>query len=303
MFGIDGLGRAIIRYDRYALMPPVVSPRNHVLLRAGTLIDKNILNGGAPRQRFIDRRLQLDLGASAKCPVLRDDATALGIVDAIHQCLRGKSAEDHRVRRPDADAGQHGDRELRRHPHVDGDAIAFLYAERLQHVGAARNSREQLLVRERADFAWFAFPDEGGLVLAPGRHVPVETIVREIQFAAEEPFGPRHIPFEDLRPWLEPFDFARDPAPEAFGIAVGLFVEPLVIGHASYMGFGTEFRRRIEYPVFVQSGLNISGGLGRHAGSTAIISDGSVIDWSSDACFRRRPDSGDRSVYRVPFCT
>ena len=56
-------------------------------------------------------------------------------------------------------------------------------------------------------------------------------------------------------------------------IAVGFFVKPLVIGHAPDVGFRTEFRGWIEYAALVQRGLNISGGLGCHAGPSAIISE------------------------------
>ena len=91
--------------------------------------------------------------------------------------------------------------------------------------------------------------------------------MREIQLAADEPFGPGHVPVEDLGPRLEPVELARDAAPEGFGVAVGFFVEALVVGHAGDMGVGAELRWRRENALLVQAGLDIGGRLCGHAGS------------------------------------
>ena len=69
--------------------------------------------------------------------------------------------------RADAGAGQHGDGQLGRHAHVDGDAVAFFHAERFQDVGELLHFAMKLLVGEHADFAGFALPDDGGFILAP----------------------------------------------------------------------------------------------------------------------------------------
>ena len=57
-----------------------------------------------------------------------------------------EAAEDDRVRRADAGAGEHGDRHLGHHRHVDRDAVARLDAERLQDVGELAHLAVQLLV-------------------------------------------------------------------------------------------------------------------------------------------------------------
>ena len=87
-------------------------------------------------------------------------------MNAIDQRIGRKSAENHGMRRADAGAGQHGDRQLGRHAHVDRDAVAFLDPKRLQHVGELLHFAMQLLVGQRADFAGLALPDQRGLVLA-----------------------------------------------------------------------------------------------------------------------------------------
>ena len=66
----------------------------------------------------------------------------------------------------DAGAGQHGDGQLRRHAHVNGDAVAFLDAERLEDVGELLNFAMELLIGKGADFAGLTFPDDGGFVFA-----------------------------------------------------------------------------------------------------------------------------------------
>ena len=90
----------------------------------------------------------------------------LRIVDAVAQRFGGEAAEDDVVRDADPRAGQHRDRQLRNHAHVDRDAIAFLDAERLQHIGEPADFVMQLLIGQRANFAGLAFPDDRGFVFS-----------------------------------------------------------------------------------------------------------------------------------------
>ena len=156
----------------------------------------------------------------------------LRVVDAIDQRVRRESAEDDRVRRADAGAGQHGDGQLRRHAHVDRDAVALLDAERLQHVGELLHFAMQLLIGQDANFAGLALPDDRGFIFAPGRDVAVEAVVGEIDLAADEPFCPGTIPLENLVPLLEPVQFAGDPRPELFRLLDRLLVNALVFREA-----------------------------------------------------------------------
>jgi hypothetical protein len=58
---------------------------------------------GFVQQRLVgDDLFDLDAAGGA------DDGLGLGVVDAHRQFLGGEPAEDHRVHRPDAGAGQHG---------------------------------------------------------------------------------------------------------------------------------------------------------------------------------------------------
>ncbi len=119
--------------------------------RTCALVDDNILHRRARLQRFLDCRKELHFAAAAIGAVLGDHGGSLGIVNAIDKRVGGESAEDHRVRRADAGAGQHGDGQLRSHAHVDGDAIAFLYAQRLQHIGELLHFTMQLLIGQSAN--------------------------------------------------------------------------------------------------------------------------------------------------------
>ena len=90
------------------------------------------------------------------------------------------------------------------------NSVAFFYAERFQDIGAAGDFGVELLVGEGADFAGFAFPDDGGFVFSPRGEMAVEAVVREVEFAAGEPFGPGDVPVEDFGPRFEPVEFAGD---------------------------------------------------------------------------------------------
>ncbi len=73
--------------------------------------------------------------APAPAAVGGDEQRGLGVLDAAGQGLGREAAEDDRVRRADARAGEHGDGQLRDHGHVDGDPVAGLDAQLEEGVG------------------------------------------------------------------------------------------------------------------------------------------------------------------------
>ena len=129
----------------------------------------------------------------------------------------------------------------------------------------------ELGVGEAANLAGLALPDERGFLGACAERVPVDTIVAEVDFAADEPLGPGQIPFKNLVPRLEPMQFFRHAGPEFFGIVDGLLVEGFIFGEALDMGLGRELGRWRKDAVFAQRGVDIAVGDGsgrqRHAGS------------------------------------
>ena len=150
---------------------------------------------------------------------------------------------------------------LGRHAHVDGDSVAFLHAKPFQNVGELLHFAMQLLVGQDTDFAGLALPNDCGFILAPGGDVAIEAVVGEVDLAADKPFRPRAIPFENLVPLLEPVQFAGDPRPEFVRVVDRFLVEALVFFEALDVGLLAEFRGRFELALLVQDGIDI-GGLG-----------------------------------------
>jgi hypothetical protein len=101
----------------------------HLHGRAGALGRRHGLDGWAVDQRLIDDGLQLHFAAAPIRPILGDDSGALRVVDTVDESVGREAAEDHRVDRADARAGEQRDRQLGSHPHVDRDAVALLHAE------------------------------------------------------------------------------------------------------------------------------------------------------------------------------
>src|SRR5262249_42890796 len=130
---------------------------------------------------------------------------------------------------PDARAGEHGDGGLRDHRHVDADAIAGLDAQTFQDVRELADLVQQLLIREDADVTGLAFPDDGGLVLPPGRDVTVEAALGEIELAARDPLREGGLPVEDLVPLLPPYERLGLLRPEGLGLLDAFLVQRSVL--------------------------------------------------------------------------
>ena len=77
--------------------------------------------------------------------------------------------EDRHLNRAEVRAGVRGDRRLRRHRHVDRDAVAGGDAERLQRLGDAHDLARELGERPLAPGAVLAPEDGGGRVRRPLR--------------------------------------------------------------------------------------------------------------------------------------
>jgi len=156
---------------------------------------------------------------SGTCWPRRQPASAVmtsfcfGVVVAIGDRFAGESAEDDRVNRADSSAGQHGDRQLGHHRHVDRHDVALLDAEFQQHVGEFADFAVQLLVGERSLFARLAFPKEGSLVLRGRAEMGVEAVVGSVGLTADEPLCKRLVPFEDFGVGLEPMQLGGLLAP------------------------------------------------------------------------------------------
>jgi hypothetical protein len=115
-------------------------------------------------------------------------------------------------------AGEHGDRKLRQHRHVDRDAVSGLQAREVaQERGELVDADVELLVRhrDRAFFLELRNRDQRGLVLVL-RQVAVDAVAGDVELAADEPLPERRlagvedrvpplVPGEHLRVFLEAF--------------------------------------------------------------------------------------------------
>ena len=129
--------------------------------------------------------------------------------------------------RPDLRAGEHGDRQLRHHAEVNGDAVAFPDSQRFQGVGKTVDFPLQHPKREDPGVPGLAFPNDGRFISPIGGGVPVHAISRDVKLAADEPLRPGRLPFEDFLVRLNPIKPASIAAPKFFRVAVRAGVDRL----------------------------------------------------------------------------
>ena len=116
-------------------MVPVIAPGFHRHRLAGALDHDDMFDGGAAFEGLVDDVLQLDDLAVHEAAIAGDDDVGLAVIDAAVHRFDREAAVDHRVDRADLGAGQHGDGQFGDAAHVDGHAVAFLYAHAAQDVG------------------------------------------------------------------------------------------------------------------------------------------------------------------------
>ena len=156
---------------------------------------------------FVGDALELDDLAVEKGAVAGDDDARLRVLDPAVQRLGREAAVHDRMDGADLGAGQHRDRQLGHAAHVDGDPVALLDAERLQHAGELADLAVEGVKGECALVAVLALPDEGQLVVARGLQMPVDGVVDDVRLGADEPLVERLVRVvEDLRPGLVPVD-------------------------------------------------------------------------------------------------
>ena len=110
------------------------------------------------------------------------------IVDAGRKLARRKAAEDDRMHRADAGAGEHRDDGLRHHRHVDDDTVAGLDPLRAEDGGKSRDLGSQLRIGQRALRCGNGrIMDEGGLRAAACRDMAVEAIMSGVAEPVGEP--------------------------------------------------------------------------------------------------------------------
>lgn len=87
----------------------------------------------------------------------------------------------------------------------------------------------QLQIRDGADLAILAFPDQGGLVAARAVQVSIDAVVRQVELTADEPLHVGRRPLHDRVPLAEPVELLGSLGPVGFGVVESLRVESLVV--------------------------------------------------------------------------
>jgi hypothetical protein len=160
------------------------------------------------------------------------------------------------MRRAEPGAGEHRDRKLGDHPHVDPDRGALIGAELPERVGEPDDLGLEIGERDRPPLVFrLPLPVVGDLVAVPGLDVPVDAVVRDVQLAADVPLRVRQLPLAELFEVLEPGDaFAPLGLPE--------LVEVLVVDLRRCVGLRGEVRWRRVAPLLEQDRLDRGPGQG-----------------------------------------
>ena len=182
---------------------------------------------GVVRDRLVGVVLEADLLAAPPAAVRGDQDLRAAVVDPARQRLRGEPAEHDRVRRADPGAGEHRDRQLRDHRHVDRDPVALRDARaRAARWRPSELSRMQVRVGQRPGVAGLADPVVGDLVAEARLDVPVDAVVGDVELAAGEPLRERQIPLERRVERLRPGQpLARLRGPERLVVGLRLVVQ------------------------------------------------------------------------------
>ncbi|WDT70176.1 MAG: hypothetical protein MPW17_15625 [Candidatus Manganitrophus sp.] len=189
MLRVERLGAALIGGGFHQIMPPKIAIGLHLDRGVGPPDDNDPLDPRGFLQRLVDLFFQGDDLPFSVAAVGRHDQPGFGIVDPVPQGGGRKAAENNRMGGADPGAGEHGDRQLRDHRHVDRHAISFDDPLSFQDIGELANLPMEILVGQDARVARLPFPDDRRLVFPPALQVTVEAIVGDIDLAADKPLG------------------------------------------------------------------------------------------------------------------
>ncbi len=257
VLGIKGLGLVFRGSGGDLVVPPGIALGIHVDRVAAAVEHDDALHLGVFHERLVDDRLERNDLAAPPTAVGGDDDRGSGIVQAINDCLRGKSAEDHIVHRADAGAGEHRHRRFRHHRHVNENPVLRLDPVFQKDIGETADILLELAEGDDAAVAGFSLPDDRGLVLARSGRVAVHAVLTDIEFPAHEPLRVRRFPIQHLVPFLLPGQLLGLARPELLGLVDGLLVKLLVGRQRRDAGFcGKLFRRLVDsVPVVICVGF------------------------------------------------
>src|SRR5690606_26784123 len=121
---------------------------------------------GALYQRIVYHRFQRDDLAAPESAVTGNHIFCFPVLYTIGNRLRREAAENYRMNRADARAGQYGYSQFRHHSHVNTYPVSFLHAIVLKHIGKIAYLLMQLLVSEypKMLFGIIGFPNNSRLI-------------------------------------------------------------------------------------------------------------------------------------------
>ena len=152
------------------------------------------------------------------------------------------------MRRADAGTGEHCDGRLGDHRQVDGHAVTLGDAQVLQRVGCLLDVAVQVGVGDVLGVTGLADEVDRDLVTFARLDVAVDTVVRRVQLAADEPLGERSVaPVEGLAEVLAP----RQVRPRLLGPEGLVVLGGLVVERRLAIGLRSELPTRRELAVFV----------------------------------------------------
>jgi hypothetical protein len=163
----------------------------------------------------------------------------------------GKSAlDDLAINAPDLA------QELRRFL-TDGGSYPTWGAEELREIlpdtTFIRDFAMQLMVGQRSFLYWLSLPNQGRLVSPRTSEMPIEAVLRDVQFSAHKPLSKWFLPLKDALPFLLPNkQFRRLLTPERFRVLNRFMVHFLVLLKTRDVGFLRKGLSGIEDPVLDQ---------------------------------------------------
>ena len=252
---VHGLGLVLRRGLRHDIVVDDVASLDDVHVVIRTPDHQYLLNGRRALKGLVGGLLQLDDLPAPVTAVGCDQHLALRVVDPVPQRFGGKTAEDDRVGRADASACQHRGRQFRNHRHVDGDSVAFAYAEVHEHVGEPADLLVEILVGDCSSLAVGLSDPVVGNAVGHRGGMPVDTVVGGVELSAEEPLLVGWLPFEDGVPLLEPVETLGLTRPPA----VGVFARRFVYGGIVEVRLLGEVFRWFEGPALLEQRLDSLG--------------------------------------------
>ena len=246
-------------------VPPMISAGLHLDVVAASLQDNDVGDPVGHRHRLIDVGLEWNHLAPPPGSVTGDADLRIGVFDPVCNGLWGEAAKDHAVRRADAGAGQHGNRQFGNHAHIDGHHIAAFDTTFLEDVRKAAHFVLEIAIGQLANLGAvlehrLTFPDDCRFVAIAEIDDAIDTIVTGIDLATREPPRVRAVPFQHGVPLLEPVKFVGNRRPEVLAVLETLAVEFVIHLHRVHPRAAhavLKVCRWLEYPLFVQNRFDI----------------------------------------------